>query len=250
MEWELFSEKLAYIPAAATDEAGPLPYRLQPDDPILRWENFLKNPTIPGLVDIQEPPLLGRLWLALGAGLCGIGIAWIAARALQGRRSSWRTATLALVLLALGGLSLARAIRPTWASDENADEVILALLENVYRSFDYRDESLIYDSLERSVTGELLTETYLETRRSLELENQGGARAKVKSVQIEASTHAPLTGQVGFESLCSWNVSGSVGHWGHVHQRTNQYEARLSIRAVDGQWKITALDLLQEQRSQ
>ena len=254
MEWELFSEKLAYIAAAATDEAGPLPYRLQPDDPILRWENFLKNPTMPGLVDIQEPPLLGRLWLALGAGLCGIGIVWVAARygrlAVRGQRPSWRIITLALVLLALGGLSLARAVRPAWASDENADEVILALLENGYRSFDYRDESLIYDSLERSVTGELLTETYLETRRSLELENQGGARAKVKSVEMRESTHAPLTGAVGFESLCSWKVSGSVGHWGHVHQRTNQYEARLSVRAVDGRWKITALDLLQEERSQ
>jgi hypothetical protein len=253
MEWELFSEKLAYIPAAATDEAGPLPYRLQPDDPILRWQNFLKNPTMPGLVDIEEPPLLGRVWLALGSLLCGIGIAWIAARygrpALRGQRPSWRAVTLALVLLALGGLSLARAVRPIWASDENADEVVLALLENVYRSFDYRDESLIYDSLERSVTGELLTETYLETRRSLELENQGGARAKVKSVEMEECTHAPLTGAVGLESLCSWSVSGSVGHWGHVHQRTNQYEARLSVRAVDGRWKITALDLLQEQRS-
>ncbi len=254
MEWELFDEKLVYIPAAATDEAGPLPYRLQPDDAILRWQNFLKNPTLPGLVDVEEPPLLGRLWLAFGAVLCAVGLAWIAARhgapALRGQRPSWRAASLAIVLLVLGGLSLAHAVRPPWASDEKADEVVLALLENVYRSFDYRDESVIYDSLERSVTGELLTDTYLETRRSLELENQGGARARVKSVEMEESTHAPLTGEVGFESLCTWTVSGSVGHWGHVHQRTNRYQARLSVKDVDGRWKITALDLLQEERTQ
>ncbi len=254
MEWELFDEKLVYIPAAATDEAGPRPDRLQPDDAILRWQNFLKNPTLPGLVDVEEPPLLGRLWLAFGAVLCAVGLAWIAARhaapALRGQRASWRAASLAIVLLVLGGLSLARAVRPPWASDEKADEVVLALLENVYRSFDYRDESVIYDSLERSVTGELLTDTYLETRRSLELENQGGARARVKSVEMEESTHAPLTGEVGFESLCTWTVSGSVGHWGHVHQRTNRYQARLSVKDVDGRWKITALDLLQEERTQ
>ena len=35
----------------------------------------------------------------------------------------------------------------------------------------------------QSVAGELLTDVFLETRRSLELENQGGARAKVKEVR-------------------------------------------------------------------
>jgi hypothetical protein len=155
---------------------------------------------------------------------------------------------LGAVLLVLGGLGLAQAVRPAWAAEDKADEVVLALLENVYRSFDYRDESVIYDSLERSVTGELLTDTYLETRRSLELENQGGARAKVKTVEMVDSNYTPLTGDVGFESLATWNVSGSVGHWGHVHQRTNQYRARLTVKAVDGRWRIGALELLEEER--
>ena len=156
---------------------------------------------------------------------------------------------LALVLLVVGGISLTRAARPSWASDEEADATVLGLLENVYRSFDYRDEGVIYDSLERSVTGDLLTDTYLETRRSLELENQGGARAKVKAVEMVESTHSPLAG-VGFESVCTWNVAGSVGHWGHVHQRVNQYQARLAVEAVEGRWKITDLELLQEERKQ
>jgi hypothetical protein len=43
-------------------------------------------------------------------------------------------------------------------------------------------------------------------------------------------------------------VSGSVGHWGHIHTRTNQYEAQLTVRAIDGAWKFTDLQLLQEQR--
>jgi hypothetical protein len=253
MEWELFDEKLVYIPASATDEAGPLPYRLTPDDHVLRWQNFLKNPTLPGLVDIEEPPVLGRLWLALGALVCGLGLAWVVARhgaaAMRGQRPPWRAVAWTLVLLALGGLSLTRALRPSWASDEKADEVVLALLENVYRSFDYRDESVIYDSLERSVTGELLTDTYLETRRSLELENQGGARAKVTEVERVESSHTPLAPGVGIESLLTWNVKGSVGHWGHVHQHQNQYQARLTVEAVDGRWKITALDLLEEERT-
>ena len=75
MEWELFDDKLRYIPGAATDAAGPLPYRLTPDDNVLLWQNFLKNPTMPGLVDVDEPPVLGRLWLLLATLLCGAGLA-------------------------------------------------------------------------------------------------------------------------------------------------------------------------------
>ena len=209
---------------------------------------------MPGLVDVDEPPVLGRLWLLLATLLCGTGLAWLAFRhggaAIRGQRPPWPAAALALTLLIVGGLSLTQAARPSWATAEEADATVLALLENVYRSFDYRDEGVIYDSLERSVSGELLTDTYLETRRSLELENQGGARAKVKEVEVVESRHTPRTGDVGFDSLLTWNVSGSVGHWGHVHQRTNQYQARLTVEAVGDRWKITALDLLQEERTQ
>ncbi len=41
---------------------------------------------------------------------------------------------------------------------------------------------------------------------------------------------------------------GSVGHWGHLHQRRNQYEAILTVKPVDGVWKITDLELLGEER--
>ena len=145
-------------------------------------------------------------------------------------------------------LATGMVVRSTSSSDDDREAVVAGLLENVYGAFDYRDEEVIYDTLERSVAGELLTETYLETRRSLELENQGGARAKVTEVRMLESTHESLGGETGFVSHCTWNVSGSVGHWGHIHQRVNQYEARFVVRAIDGVWKITDLELLQEER--
>ena len=119
---------------------------------------------------------------------------------------------------------------------------------NTYRAFDYRLEDRIYDALDQSISGQLLTQVYLETRRSLELENQGGARVKVKNLEMLNSDAQGLRGESGFTTHSVWNVSGSVGHWGHVHQRTNQYEARLTIQAIDGVWKITDLDLIQETR--
>ncbi len=145
-------------------------------------------------------------------------------------------------------VALALWIRASRVADEDAAVVVGGVLENIYRSFDYRDESTIYDLLARSAAGDLLTDVYLETRRGLELANQGGARARVKEVEVLEATHEPLRGERGFRSRAKWNVSGSVGHWGHIHQRVNQYEADLTLQVLDGAWKITGLELLQEER--
>ena len=37
-------------------------------------------------------------------------------------------------------------------------------------------------------------------------------------------------------------------HWGHIHRRTNLYDAAITIEPVDEVWKITAIELHQEQR--
>ncbi len=43
-------------------------------------------------------------------------------------------------------------------------------------------------------------------------------------------------------------MAGSVGHWGHIHQRINQYVAEFTVQAIDGAWKITSLEILEESR--
>jgi hypothetical protein len=146
------------------------------------------------------------------------------------------------------GVSLPAGLRSVRLTDEDTQVVLGGLLLNVYKAFDYRDEEVIYDALARSASGDLLTDIYLETRRSLELANQGGARAKVKSVDVVDATNEPLGGERGFRTRATWNVAGSVGHWGHVHQRVNQYEAELTVQVIDGAWRITDLEVLQEER--
>ncbi len=69
----------------------------------------------------------------------------------------------------------------------------------------------------------------------------------MKDIEVtDLATRASEDG--GFIAEASWNVAGSVGHWGHVHQRRNRYQAELDIRPVDGDWKITNLEILQEER--
>jgi hypothetical protein len=132
-------------------------------------------------------------------------------------------------------------------NDERLTQLVGDLLHNVYRAFDYRGEEVIYDVLEKSVSGELLTDIYLETQKGLELVNQGGARVKVKTTDVN---NAELVARDGnrLTIASDWTVSGSVGHWGHIHQRNNAYRANIEISEIDGIWKLTGLEILEEQR--
>jgi hypothetical protein len=247
--WNLFPERVARIPGAATDEAGPLRFFLVPEDNILWWKNFLKNPTLPTLVDVEPPPsrLLRGAMFASWIGLAVLGLLVIrnGVTAARGRGTWKRVIVAAAVLVAVAGGSFA-ATRSARINDDRAEEIVTALLHNVYRAFDFRDEEMIYDTLAHSVTGDLLTSTYIETRRGLELASQGGARAKVQEIEMIAVDAERES--TGFRATCTWNVAASVGHWGHIHQRRNQYVAELTIEPVDGVWKITGLELIEEQR--
>lgn len=46
----------------------------------------------------------------------------------------------------------------------------------------------------------------------------------------------------------TWLVNGSVGHWSHIRERPDQYQADLEIRPEDGKWKLTGIESLLEER--
>jgi hypothetical protein len=209
MNWDLWGARAERIPVAAVDPAGPLPSYLERDWRVLEWTNFLKNPVLPTLAVLEAPPRA-------------------AARALWSLR--W-------VLLAAMGVAALWAVH----------EIVSGLLHNVYRAFDFRNEERIFDALDRSAEGALLERLFLETRRGLELASQGGARAKVKQIELLALDAEPADGG-GFVARATWNVAGSVGHWGHVHQRRNQYRAELAVAPRDGTWKLVDVEILEEQR--
>jgi hypothetical protein len=250
MDWDLFNDKTPTIPAATVDQAGPLPVILEPDFNVLRWDNYLKFPELPTLADIEKPPtVVQRMaswasWLALAIGL--VLLAQLLRSAVSSKAFSRPLLVTSLSMLAVAALFFHQA-RQVAMNDERLAQLVGDLLHNVYRAFDYRGEEVVYDVLDKSVSGELLTEIYLETQKGLELANQGGARVKVKTTEVNSADLVARDGN-RLTIAGSWNVSGSVGHWGHVHQRTNGYQANLEIAEIDGVWKLTGLEILDEQR--
>jgi hypothetical protein len=133
-------------------------------------------------------------------------------------------------------------------SEERAKIILDGLLINVYRSFDIRDESEIYDRLSVSVIGDQLLQIYLESRRLLELENRGGARARIDEVEILDINSIETTNDGGLKINATWKVSGSVNHYGHTHYRQNVSNAIIHISSVESAWKIMDIEIIDEQR--
>jgi hypothetical protein len=243
MEWDLFDERITMVPVSSVDPAGPFPSQVTPDDPVLEWVNYLKFDPLPQMAVVSEAPTaVERTAVWLRWALAAASLLWLIVtlrRGEAGRRVAPLAGLALCVALTAGAFVAGRAAR---LGDESASDVVGGLLHNVYRSFDFREEEQVYDLLAESVHGELLTDTYLETRRSLEVRNQGGARVRVKALEIVEIDVEP-DGD-GFGARTRWNVSGSVGHWGHVHTRTNQYLANVTVRPVEDPRRGTALALI------
>ncbi|MEP1471923.1 MAG: hypothetical protein ABJK20_09060 [Halieaceae bacterium] len=250
MDWNLWDERIQRIPVSAVDQAGPLPSFLEADWRTLEWSNYLKNPEVPTLAVVESPVqawrlLLGQL-LPLFAALALISIAWFLYS--LGKRKSLALAAATAALFTAASVAAIQLGGDNSPQQGRASAIVGDLLHNIYRSFDYREEADIYDVLALSVSGELLTDIFLETKRSLVLANQGGAEAKVKDVLVNAVEVLPDDADDSFLVEVDWTVQGSVGHWGHIHQRSNRYLARLRV-GVDGErWKLQEMSVLQEER--
>jgi hypothetical protein len=136
-------------------------------------------------------------------------------------------------------------------SDEQSRSVFDRLLQNIYRSFDYRNDAQVYDALDRSLAGPILEKTYLAIKQGLVVMEQGGAQARVTRVSLMDGTRSSAAKSQdprGFDFLATWEVEGTVEHWGHIHQRVNEYQARFSVQPIDNAWKITSMKVENDKR--
>lgn len=262
VDWDLFTDQVQRVPATATDPAGPLPGFLTPDDNVHSWTNYLKTYRIPTVETVAVEGWLGDIempWLSVLCGLLALPLLlWVL---LRWRRSQPISAALGglmvLVIIAAIAWPYARmtlARPPAIAAElppDQARELLQLLLKNVYRAFDFRDEEDVYDKLALSVSGDLLADIYLQNRRAFSIQKAGGAQARIKSVEIQQAVAKRVDDRpLAYAIKADWTAQGTVGHWGHIHTRRNRYNAVVTVEAVDDSWKITGLEVLEEQRVQ
>ncbi len=260
VDWDLFSDRIQKVPTNAVDPAGPFPSYVTPDDNLFTWTNFLKTYQMPTMAGVTVDESLSHFNLPLGSLICLALLVPVGFLFKQRRRNSGKIGLpLGLVIVLISGsivlypflkVSVARPdVLTPKMNDQQAVTVLESLLKNIYRSFDLREEEDVYDRLAFSVSGDLLSDIYLQNRKSMVVTQAGGARARVKEVNIQSVDVSPLKDRpLGLMFHAGWTALGTVGHWGHIHTRENQYQANISVEAVGGVWKITDLELLEEKR--
>ncbi|MEM9382486.1 MAG: hypothetical protein AAGB93_21210 [Planctomycetota bacterium] len=224
--------------------------KFQSDEPQFIWhraaeEGRARFADVPPIRDREAP---SPPWLPLGiAGAAALGLA-------VGPRGLRRTVFGPALLVAVAAAGVQIAVRPVdLPTADEAVAVFEPLHENIYRAFDYTDESDVYDALAQSVDGPLLESLYDEVYRSLVLQEAGGAVSRVAEVR-HLDLGVDTVGVVGEEDRpgfvvdARWQVDGAVYHWGHAHTRTNEYRARYTVHAADEGWRIAASEVLEQRR--
>jgi hypothetical protein len=259
-EWNLWSERIQKVPVNAIDPAGPFSSYITPDDNIHAWNNYLKQYTIPTVEKVTADRSVTSFGLPAGSFLCLAGVVPLIMQ-IRTRRKKAKpvllqtgvvTVLFAATFFVYPYLHVQVAKPGSVASRVSVDEakpILHSLLKNVYRAFDFREEEDVYDKLAVSASGDLLADIYLQNRKSFEVKRAGGAQARVKEIEIqdvivEGNEQNPRA----LDLRSKWTAMGTVGHWGHIHTRQNEYEAIVTVTPVNGAWKITGLELLEEKR--
>jgi hypothetical protein len=255
--WKGFIENVPLLPLTAYFGRASEKAQLTENANAYTWNNHSRLDPPKPLASVPQLPeqqfwslrLGSVLWIS--GGLLYFGITFLRRRRLPGGAlphiGVWILGTLLTTPLLVLRIPTGQIVTPRILQVDEGQSIVSPLLRNIYRAFDHRDESAIYDLLARSADGPLLKQLYLDIIAALSLDEAEAARVHVAEFAAEVESLTPASAN-GFTALTSWSALGSVGHWGHTHTRTNVNQAKITVHPVNGAWKITAIEMLEQRR--
>lgn len=257
VEWQGFIEDMTTLPVRVFFGSKSEEMEVSRVLPKASWKSHGRLPLPTPIAQVPQIQVVPPLMVPLASLLWGLGgllflmYVRIHERHLPGGHMPFLCAwilgavlTSPLLKIPVGG----GAEVPVVTEKKEAEKILTPLLRNVYRAFDRRSESAIYDVLARSVDGELLRKLYLETIQALTLEGREGTRVTISEFSADVMSVQPAERGDGFVTVCQWTAMGTVGHWGHAHTRVNRYNAKVTISPVENAWKLTALEVTEARR--
>lgn len=264
--WSGFSESIPALTTSVIAGSQSEDHELSAGIPSCEWTNRGRLALRAPLAAVPPLPPLEKIRIPLGSVLWTvIGLIFFSRQMRHGGKVAGRL-LMTLMSIVFGAAILWRiapvSITAPWSTvapvpPSQAERILTPLLRNVYRAFDQQQESAIYDVLERSIEGDLLQKIYLQTVNALTLDALDATRARVTDLDVRVDAVHMLPRRRGFVADVQWTALGTVGHWGHQHQRVNRYTAKVTVEAVSArggesgasaEWKLVALDVEQETR--
>lgn len=163
----------------------------------------------------------------------------------------WMLLVLAFFLLPYGTIRARNVLHESSApTGDSARRILTQILSNTYYAFNMQDEEKLYDRLSENISGDLVEDVYLDSRRKLISGVRQGAEVTVRDVNVvwvggEAEGSNAIE---GYTYECRWSVTARVRHLQHVHYRQNIYTGLLRVQAIDDVWKIGYIALISEDR--
>lgn len=170
-----------------------------------------------------------------------------------GRAPVWHWLMLAAAFLVLpyGTLTVRNPFHePQAPHGDDARRVASAVLFDTYQAFNLTKEEEVFDRLADSVTGDLVEDLYLDSRRRLNAGTREGTEVTVREVSVleigEPKEREAGSGSFSYD--CRWVVTSRVRHLQHIHHRQNIYGGVLTLTVEDDRWKIAHVELASEDR--
>jgi hypothetical protein len=158
---------------------------------------------------------------------------------------------LSFLLLPFGHIGMNNPFYQSHAPQGTEAKLVLQqVLSNTYHAFNLDNEDELYQKLAASVTGDLVANIYLDSRRRLTAGVRQGAEVAVRDVSV-VSVGDLIDGTNptdGFSYQSKWTVTARVKHLQHIHYRKNIYSGILKIKVEDDLWKIVHIELQSEDR--
>ena len=181
-------------------------------------------------------------------------VAWLLSLTPVARKRGIIFCTVALIAGSLCGHALGgfpvheKLFGPKVLSDTEAKRILRGLMLNTYRAFMLDKDDEVYDVLARSVAGDFLSEVYLQNKEAMRMEAGDGAMSVVDRLDVKSIESMKRLKNGSVVIVANWDVYGSVRHRDHIHFRCNTYKAELTIIPTENYWKLTHVQLLEEER--
>jgi hypothetical protein len=256
LRWKHFVPPLRSVPVSIYHGQGR-PELAQMHAPLgsARWENKgrLAKPraasSVPKFLvpEYLQIPVAMLVWLVLGVAIW----VWVLSRGLKfpGGITPFLAAWVLGIIVTLQAgyvpLPLPGSQRSEPVTTQKSAEAILQpLLENFYRSFDYRTEAEVKERIQACAVPTLADSLYRRTLKMLTLEGSDGTRARVESVGLSLD-EVQVEGD-GFRCAAEWAVFANAHHWGHPDQKGARIRARLTLHPQGEEWKLSVVEVLEE----
>ncbi|WP_421984289.1 hypothetical protein [Roseibium sp.] len=246
--WQLFSDRIETVPVTSIDPIGPFPAEFGVTYPSHTWTNRLLRFEEPGVATV---PVTDERSLKLPLLTIVLAVFALNAVAFALKASRWARGIgfAAALIFAAGAATTSDRFIATLPNpfanlpgDNEAKTAIRAIFANANASFYEINEDQLEVELSKFVYTGMAPIVYTELERANRVELPGGITARVGDINdVTISEIRPLDAGRGFSALAQWSAEAVGQHWGYLHLRELDLQARVEMIEDDRVWRLAGL---------